>query len=56
MRSIIKFLNGKRTYICAALLFVVGGLEAVELIPQEVAVPLKTFLAAAGLAALRKAL
>ena len=52
----MKFLNslkGKKTYIAAACLFLVGGLEALGVLPKEVADPLKTFLGAAGLAALR---
>lgn len=53
MKNLIEFLKGKKTYFAAAALFIVGGLEAIGVISAEVAGPVKTFLAAAGLAALR---
>jgi hypothetical protein len=46
---------GYRTYAMAACLFIVGGLEALGVLPKEVADPLKTFFAAGGIAALRAA-
>lgn len=55
MRKLLELIKGKRTYVCAALLFVAGGLEAVGVIPKDVAEPLKTFLAAGAIAALRAA-
>lgn len=48
-------LKGYRTYILCALLFLAGGAEAIGLLPKEVADPVKTFLAAGSLAALRAA-
>jgi hypothetical protein len=55
MKGLLKFLKGKKTYFAAAALFVVGGLEALGWLPKDVTDPLKVFLGAAGLAALRAA-
>lgn len=55
MKPLLKALRGRKTYILAALLFITGGLEALGVLPADVAGPLKTFLAAGSIASLRAA-
>lgn len=54
-KKLMKAAEGKKTYAMSAALFVVGGLEALGLLPKEVSDPLKVFLAAGAVAALRAA-
>lgn len=55
LKQLMKAAKGKKTYFMAAALFLVGGLEATGLIPKDVSDPLKVFLAAGAVAALRAA-
>ena len=55
MKALLKALRGKKTYALCALLFLVGGLEAIGALPKEAADTLKTLLVAGGLATLRSA-
>ena len=48
-------LKGYKTYLCSAVIFVVGGLLALGVISQETATVLTTLFGGAGLAALRAA-
>jgi hypothetical protein len=49
-------LSGKKTYIVAAALFVLGGLKAVGIIDQAIYDALFAVLAAAGAASIRAAI
>lgn len=55
MAYIMAWLQGKKTYIIAALLCLVVGAQSLGYISAELASALKTLLAAGGLAALREA-
>jgi hypothetical protein len=50
MNDIIKYLEGKKTYIVAAIVFVLGGLQAIGYPVPEYVYPL---LGALGLGTLR---
>jgi hypothetical protein len=52
----MSFLNGKKTYLVAVVVFVFGGLKALGLVDQELIDTLMPLLGAAGLAALRKSI
>lgn len=51
--NIIKWLEGKKTYLCALGLFLIYGAEGMGWLSPEVATLLKGFFGAGGLAALR---
>jgi len=53
MQNILAFLKGKRTYFCAALLFVLGGCKALGWIDEATFASLSAIIGGLGLAALR---
>ena len=53
LKAFVTFFKGKKTFFVAAAMFVVGGLEATQVISIDVASNLKTFLLGAGMATLK---
>lgn len=53
--GLLKWFEGKRTYLCAAGLFLTFGAEGMGWLPPEVASWLKGIFGGGGLAALRLA-
>lgn len=52
----MKVLSGYKTYIAAGVLFIIGGLRAIELLNEESYLTIRTIVEAFGLAALRAAI
>lgn len=53
--ALLNFLKGKRTYICAVILFILGGCRALNWIDQSAYETLSVMVSGLGLAALRAA-
>lgn len=53
--DLLKQLQGKKTYLVGAVLFIVAGAKAAGLIDPEIADQILTFLGSAGLLTLRAA-
>lgn len=54
--NLLKILEGKKTYITAAAVFIVGGLQATGVIEPALANQILTFLGGLGLVTLRTAM
>lgn len=53
MSSLIEWLKGKKSYLCAAGIFIVAGCEALGWITTDLATTLKGFLGACAVASIR---
>ena len=53
MQNILSFLKGKKTYACFAVVFVTGGLYAVNLIDREMFETISVMFGSLGGVALR---
>ena len=55
MSNVIEFLKGKKTYLCAAGIFIVAGCEALGWITKDLSDTLKGILGACAVASIRSA-